>query len=145
MPKNLCKVSLHPGDTVGGTYVATPLTHEIKCASARSSHVCLLPYPLLPLHSMLRVASRQAGRQAGRQVGRQAGRQADRYKTPVLCLRRIVAPPPPACLWGNWAQAVHPRVAAQGCNTCEFLRELWQAHTMNCVSQEGHPCWKARH
>ena len=33
-----------------------PLTHKIKRASARSSHMCPLPYPLLPLHSMLRVA-----------------------------------------------------------------------------------------
>ena len=37
-------------------YILQPLTHDIKRASARSSHMCLLPYPLLPLHSMLRVA-----------------------------------------------------------------------------------------
>jgi hypothetical protein len=36
--------------------VLQPLTHEIKRASARSSHRCLLRYPLLPLHSMLKVA-----------------------------------------------------------------------------------------
>ena len=37
-------------------YILQPLTHKIKRASARSSHTCLLPYPLLPLRSMLRVA-----------------------------------------------------------------------------------------
>ena len=34
-----------------------PLTHKTKHASARSSHMCLLPYLLLPLHSMLQVAN----------------------------------------------------------------------------------------
>ena len=33
-----------------------PRTHKIKSASARSSHRCPLPCPLLPLHSMLKVA-----------------------------------------------------------------------------------------
>ena len=36
-------------------HIMQPLTHKIKHASARSSHMCLLPYPLLPLHSMLKV------------------------------------------------------------------------------------------
>ena len=34
-----------------------PLTHKIKHASARSSHRGPLPYPLLPLHSMFKVAN----------------------------------------------------------------------------------------
>ena len=37
-------------------YILQPLTHKIKSASARSSHRCPLPCPLLPLHSMLRDA-----------------------------------------------------------------------------------------
>ena len=37
-------------------YILQPLTHKIKRSLARSSHMCLLPYPLLPLHSRLRVA-----------------------------------------------------------------------------------------
>ena len=36
--------------------ILQPLTHKIKRASARSSHMFRLPYPLLPLHSMLKVA-----------------------------------------------------------------------------------------
>ena len=37
-------------------YTLQPLTHKITNASARLSHRCPLPYPLLPLHSMLKVA-----------------------------------------------------------------------------------------
>ena len=37
-------------------YILQPLAHKIKNASARSSHRCPLPCPLLPLHSMLKVA-----------------------------------------------------------------------------------------
>ena len=37
-------------------YILQPLTHKIKSASARSSHRCPLPCPLLPLHLMLKVA-----------------------------------------------------------------------------------------
>ena len=32
-------------------YRLQPLTHKIKHSSARSSHMCILPHPLLTLHS----------------------------------------------------------------------------------------------
>ena len=37
-------------------YMLQPLTHKTKRATARSSHMWPLRYPLLPLHSMMRVA-----------------------------------------------------------------------------------------